>query len=170
MTVTDPHDGTVLDLRDKRITAGVIMAGPGAGEGLAGTAAERFPDLAGTSFSEMTEQALVVVGDNGHNPVFTDQEDWRADAYYRSPGQNKTLLTLFGAEHMRGGVSGYDAGETTDENPERVAAVRALVRAYLRSALSPDDPGADAGAALAAQSDPWGRIDTKNDVVGPARL
>ncbi|WP_199443794.1 alpha/beta hydrolase family protein [Umezawaea beigongshangensis] len=168
-TMIDPHDGSVLDLRDERITAGVVLAGPGAGDGLADAAAERFPDLAGTSFSKMTGQVLVVVGDDDHNPVFTDRADWRADAYHRSPGRNKTLLTLFGAGHLLGGVSGYDAAETTDENPGRVAAVRALVWAYLRSAVNPGDPTwTEASAALAAQTDPQGRVDTGDDVVQPA--
>jgi dienelactone hydrolase len=166
MTVTDPLDGTVLDLRDDRIAAGVIMAGPGAGDGLARAAAGRFPDLTTTSFATMTTQALVVVGDEDHNPMFSDRQDWRADAYHRSPGRNKTLLTVRGAGHMLGGVSGYDAGETTDENPERVAAVRALVWAYLRSALNPDDPAwADASAALAAQPAPAGHIETRTNAV-----
>ncbi|MEP6980706.1 MAG: hypothetical protein ABJA16_08100 [Nakamurella sp.] len=49
------------------------------------------------------------------------------DSYCRSPGNNETLLIMLGAEHVRGGISGYDAAETTDENPERVAALRALV-------------------------------------------
>lgn len=104
MTVTDPQDGTELDLRDERIRAGVIMAGPGAGEDLAGFAAEHYPDLAGTGFSTMTKHALVVVGDKDHNPMFTDREDWRSDPYYRSPGDNKTLLTLPGAEHLLAGL------------------------------------------------------------------
>ncbi len=38
----------------------------------------------------------------------------------------KCLLTLFGAEHGLGGVSGYDVAETTDESPERVAALQRL--------------------------------------------
>ncbi|MFL1897851.1 alpha/beta hydrolase family protein [Streptomyces tauricus] len=162
MTVTDPRDGTVFDLRDERITASVVMAGPGAGEDLAAPAAERFPELGGTTFSQMTEQALVVVGENDYNPVFSERKTWRADAYWRSPGQNKTLLTLFEAEHILGGVSGYDAAETTDENPERVAALRALIWAYLRSALDSSDPAwTDACAALAAQSTPWGRVEVR---------
>lgn len=169
MTVTDPQDGTVLDRRAEQIVASVIMAGPGAGEDLAGFAAEHYPDLAGTGFSTMTKQALVVVGDKDHNPMFTDREDWRSDAYHRSPGDNKTLLTLFGAEHMLGGVSGYDADEATDENPERVAAVRALIWAYLRSALNPQDPAwANAAAAMATQPELWGRIDTSSGVVKPS--
>lgn len=70
------------------------------------------------------------MGENDHNPMFSSRTDWRADPYNRSPGTNKTLLTLPGAEHMMGGVSGYDAQETSDENTERVAAVRALVWSY----------------------------------------
>ena len=169
MTVTDSHDGTELDLRDERIVVGVIMAGPGVGADLADFAAEHYPDLAGTGFSKMTGQALVVVGDRDQNPMFSDRDDWRADAFHRSPGDNKTLLTLFGAEHMMGGVSGYDANEATDENPERVAAVRALVWAYLRSALDPGDRAwSDAAAALSAQSAPRGRIDRRTDPADPS--
>ncbi len=162
MTVADRATGTVVDRRDERIVASVIMAGPGAGEDLAGFAAEHYPDLAGTSFGTMTGQALVVVGDKDQNPMFTDREDWRADPYHRSPGGNKTLLTVFEGEHLLGGVSGYDAGETTDENPERVAAVRALIWAYLRSALVPGDPAwSRVGQALDAQEVPLGRIENR---------
>jgi fermentation-respiration switch protein FrsA (DUF1100 family) len=168
MTVTDPRDGIKLDRRDERIVTGVIMAGPGAGEGLDGAAAERYPELRGSGFSKLTTQALVVVGSNNHNPMSSSQESRRSDAYYRSPGSNKTLLTLFGAEHMMGGISGYDANETTDENPERVAAVRALVWAHLQSTLHPGDPAwAAATAALAAQPEPWGDIDTSTDAAKP---
>ncbi len=65
----------------------------------------------------MTTSALVVAGDKDVNPMFSDRVAWRADAYVLSPGP-KCLLTLFGAEHILGGVSGYDAAETTDESPE----------------------------------------------------
>jgi dienelactone hydrolase len=117
MAVTDPLDGTVLDLRDDRVAAGVIMAGPGAGDDVAKAAAGRFPGLSTTDFATMTTQALVVVGDEDHNPMFSDRQDWRADAYHRSPGRNKTLLTLQGAGHMLGGVSGYDADEPPTRTP-----------------------------------------------------
>lgn len=46
--------------------------------------------------------------------------DWFIDPYFLSPG-SKSLLTLFGAEHILGGISGYNVAETTDKNPERVA-------------------------------------------------
>jgi len=89
MTVTNAQDGTELDLRDERIVAGVIMAGPGAGEDLAGIAAPHYPDLAGTGFSTMTKQALVVAGDQDHNPMVTNRDDWRSDAYHRSPREQQ---------------------------------------------------------------------------------
>jgi hypothetical protein len=88
----------------------------------------------------MTTPALVVAGDNDVSPHLTVRgADWHADPYFLSPG-GKCLLTLFGAEHGLGGVAGYDAAETTDENPERLAAVQRLTWAYLRSALYPEDP------------------------------
>ncbi|ROO60653.1 chlorophyllase-like protein [Micromonospora sp. Llam0] len=162
MTVANRVDGTTLDRRDERILASVIMAGPGAGEDLAGFAAEHYPDLAGTTFDTMTGQALIVVGDKDHNAMFTNRKDWRADPYHRSPGHNKTLITVFAAEHMLGGVSGYDAGETTDESPERVAAIRAMIWAYLRSALVPGDRAWDLAVQdLGAQQAPFAKIDTR---------
>jgi hypothetical protein len=70
--------------------------------------------------------------------MFSDADNWRADAYYQSPGP-KDLLTVFGAEHIFGGISGYDARETSDENPDRVAFVCESILAYLQSALNPKD-------------------------------
>lgn len=56
----------------------------------------------------------------------------------------------------------YDGAETTDENPERVAALRALVWAYLRTTLYPGDSAwADATAALNAMPEPLGRVGSK---------
>lgn len=84
-----------------------------------------------------------------------------ADAYFLSP-RPKSLLTLFGAEHGLGGVSMYDAAEMTDENPERVAALRALVWAYLRTELYPGDSAwADATAALNSMPNPLGRVESR---------
>jgi hypothetical protein len=133
------------------------------GDGLSDLTAERFPGLRGITFTAMTKPALIVVGDNDHNPMFTDKADWRADPYHRSPGDNKTLLTMFDAQHMLGGVSGYDAGETTDENPTRVATLRALVWAYVRTALDPGNPAWPRSvSALATQANPMGRLDTRH--------
>ncbi len=159
--VTDPVDGTAVDLADARVTAGVLMAAPGAGEDITAFAKEHYPVLGTSSFATMTKPALIIVGENDWNPAFSDRKDWRADAYVLSPGP-KSLLTLFGAEHSLGGVSMYDAAETTDENPERVAALRALVWAYLRTALYPGDPAwSNATAALHGMPNPIGRIESK---------
>ena len=78
------------------------------------------------------------------------------------PISPKSLLTLFGAEHGLGGVAGYDAAETTDEDPERVAAVARLTGAYLRTELYPGDPAWQAARdELAASPDPLGRVESK---------
>lgn len=72
------------------------------------------------------------------------------------------LVTFFGAEHMFGGISGYDAAETSDENPERVATLRALVWAYLRSQLyRADKAWTDAVAALEDGDDPIAKVESK---------
>ncbi|MEV4641425.1 chlorophyllase [Actinoplanes sp. NPDC049548] len=151
-------DGTVVNLADARVKAGVLLAAPGGGDGLAAQVRESYPALGTTSFAAMTTPALVVVGDKDVNPAFSARWQWRADAYAQSPAP-KTLLTLRDAEHGLGGVSMYDGAETTDENPERVATLRALVWAYLRSRLYPGDRAwADATAALAAE---MGTIEAK---------
>lgn len=159
--VTDPADGTEVNLADPRIKAGVLLAAPGKGEDLAVFATEHYPVLRTTSFATMTTPALVVVGENDWSPAFSDRKDWRSDAYFLSPGP-KCLLTLFGAEHGLGGVAAYDAKETTDENPERVATLRALVWSYLRTALYPEDPAWPAAcAALMDTPNPLGIIECK---------
>jgi len=162
MRLTDPNDGTEVDLADSRIKTGVLLAAPGrGGADLSAFAAEHYPVLRNPSFAGMTPPALVVAGDKDVNPMFSDRVDWRADSYALSPGP-KYLLTLFGAEHILGGISGYDAAETTDENPERVAVVQRLTWAYLRSELYPGDPAwSDAHAAFMDAPDPLGRIESK---------
>lgn len=159
--VTDPVDGAVASLADPRIKAGVMMAAPGNGEDLAAFATEHYPVLGTTSFANMTTPVLIVAGENDRSARFSDRKDWRSDAYFHSPGP-KCLLTLLGAEHGLGGVSSYDAAETTDENPERVAALRALVWSYLRTALYPEDAAwSKAQAELANMPHPLGMIECK---------
>ena len=139
MQVTDPTDGTTTDLHDPRIRAGVIIAAPGAGDDLASWAATNYPVLLTSDFSTMRTPALVVAGSEDLNEHFSPRVSYRWDAHTLSPSPT-TLLTIVGGEHMLGGVSGLDAAETTDENPERVATVRAAAWAYLRTTLDPDDP------------------------------
>ena len=63
---------------------------------------------------------------------------------------------------MLGGISGYLVTETTDENPERVAAVQQLTCDYLKSALnSGDGSWAAARAAFPSSAELVGRIDGK---------
>lgn len=153
--------GTVVDLRDGRITAGVIIAGPGNPAYLTGAARDRYPILRTLDFSAMTAPALVVVGDRDINLMFSDQAAYREGAYTLSPGP-KDLLTVFGGEHILGGISGYDAAETTDESPARVEAVAQMTWAYLRTAFDPADPAWPAARdALRDAPSPFARVDTK---------
>ncbi|ROQ67342.1 chlorophyllase-like protein [Streptomyces sp. 840.1] len=161
--LTDPDDGTEVNLTEPRIRAGILLAAPGrGGDALTETMATRLPFLSTTDFSGMATPALVVAGDKDASTHLTVRgPGWHADPYSLSPGP-KSLLTLFGAEHGLGGVSGYDVGETTDESPERVAALQRLTWAYLRSTLYPGDPAwQTARDALAAGTGPLGRIESK---------
>ena len=161
MRVTDPKDEKEWDLSEPRIKASVLLAAPGKGSDLAAFASEHYPVLRNNNFAEMKTQALVVAGDKDKSPMFSDRDGWRADAYFLSPGP-KCLLTIFGGEHSLGGISAYDAAETTDENPERVAAVQWLTRAYLRTALYPEDRAWQvAHTALMESPNPLGRIESK---------
>ncbi len=162
--LTDPHDGTIVDLAEPRIKAGVLLTPPGnGGADLSAFAAEHYPIFLKPSFAEMTTPALIVAGDNDVSPHLTVRgADWHADPYFLSTGP-KSLLTLFGAGHGLGGVSGYDVAETTDESPERVAVVQRLTWAYLRTALDPDDPAWPAAcAALLESPNPPGRVESKS--------
>jgi len=161
--LTDPKDGTEVDMADSRIKAGVLLAAPGrGGADLSAFAAEHYSFFLHSSFAEMTTSALVVAGDKDVSPHLTVRgADWHADPYFLSTGP-KCLLTLFGAEHSLGGVAGYDAAETTDENPERLAAVQRLTWAYLRTALYPEDSSWPAArTALMESPNPLGRIESK---------
>ncbi|MET8450905.1 chlorophyllase [Streptomyces sp. NPDC005209] len=161
--LTDPDDGTEVNLAEPRIKAGVLLAAPGrGGDALTGFVAENWPFFSTTDFSEMKTPALVVVGDKDDSAHLTVLgPEWHADPYVLSPGP-KSLLTLFDAEHGLGGVSGYDVAETTDEHPERVATVARLTWAYLRAELYPGDPAWQAAReALTASPNPLGRVDIK---------
>ncbi|MDH6129759.1 chlorophyllase [Kitasatospora sp. GP82] len=161
--LTDPHDGTEVNLAEPRIKAGVLLAAPGrGGDALTESAAENLSFFLTTDFSEMTTPALVVAGDKDTSAHLTVRgADWHTDPYVLSPGP-KSLLTLFDAEHGLGGVSGYDVAETTDENPERVAVVQRLTWAYLRTELYPGDSAWQAARdALAAGPNPLGRVESK---------
>lgn len=143
------------DMSDPRIRAGVLLALTGTGGAdLTPFAAEHFPFMS-PGFADMTTPALLVAGDKDQSLLTVRGPEWFTDAYFLSPG-TKSLLTLFGAEHSLGGITGYASTETTDESPERVALIQRLTWAYLRSALYPADP-----SWSAASADPLGRIESK---------
>ncbi|XVV11336.1 alpha/beta hydrolase family protein [Actinoplanes sp. CA-131856] len=127
------------DFRDPRVSKGVLLATAGrGGDDLTPFAAQHFPYL-NPDFGHMTAPALVVAGDKDQNFLTTRGPDWMADPYLLAPGP-KTLLTLHGAEHSLGGIPGYEARETTDEDPARLALLQKLTTAYLRGEDLPD-PG-----------------------------
>ncbi len=153
-----------MDLREPRIGAGVLLAAPGrGGDVLNGPMAEMVPFFRTTDFSTMTTPALVVAGDQDDSRHFTDVgPGWHADPYRLAPAP-KTLLTLSGAGHLLGGISGFDAAETTDENPGRVAALAHLTSAWLRTRFQPgDDAWQAACEALTTGAEPAaGRVESK---------
>ncbi len=149
------------NLSDSRVKAGVLLATAGTGGAdLTPFAAEHFPFM-NPSFDEMTTPSFVIAGDHDDLPVTVRGPDWCTDPYFLSPGA-ESLLTLFGAEHLLGGISGYEVAETTDENPARVALIQQLTWAYLRHALGvEDDSWQAAQKALAAEPNPLGKIEFK---------
>ncbi len=161
LRVMDPVTGAGEDLSDARITAGVLLATAGkGGADLSPFAAEHFPFM-NPDFSAMRTPALIVAGDRDNSPMTVRGPDWLADPYLLAPG-DKSLLTLFEAEHSLGGIPGYEAKETTDESPERVAVIQHLTWAYLRHALDIESSSWPAAQkALADRPDPLGRVESK---------
>ncbi|MFF0584924.1 alpha/beta hydrolase family protein [Streptomyces sp. NPDC003781] len=162
LRVRDPATGEAEDLSDPRVRAGVLLATAGAGgDSLTPFAAEHLPWLRDPDFTRMTAPALVVAGDKDDLPFTVRGADWTADPYVLSPGE-KSLLTLFGAEHFLGGISGYEAAETTDENPAHVALVQRVTLAYLRHTLGADDAEwTTVREELAGDAHPLGRLESK---------
>ncbi|MEB8337773.1 alpha/beta hydrolase family protein [Streptomyces endophyticus] len=162
LRVGDPETGVAEDLSDPRVRAGVLLATAGSGgDSLTPYAAERLPWLRHPDFTRMTTPALVVAGDKDELPLTVRGPEWTTDPYTLGPG-DKSLLTLFGAEHFLGGISGYEVAETTDENPARVALVQHVTTAYLRHALGlGDSDWAAARAELAEATHPLGRLESK---------
>nr|WP_310376585.1 alpha/beta hydrolase [Catenuloplanes atrovinosus] len=143
--------------RDARISAGVLFALTGTGgENLSPFAAEHFPFMH-PDFTGMTTPALIVAGDKDQSFLSVRGPEWFTEAYHLSPAP-KSLLTLYGAEHSLGGITGYRVTETTDENPERVALIQRVTTAYLRQALDlPADAPAD------GELGDLGRLESKRD-------
>jgi len=136
-----------------------VIGAAGVADEHAGKILDTYPVLRSVDYSAMTAPTLVIAGDQDLNPMFSVRLSYRWDAFTRSPPGNKTLLTFVGAGHIFGGISGYDSNETSDENPERVATLRAMVWAYLRSQLYAGDPAW--ATAVAALSSTMATVETR---------
>lgn len=161
--LTDIRDENAqnVSLIDPRIKAGVLLAAPGnGGDSLSEFARANYTSL-NPDYSHLTTPTLVVVGDSDMSPHLTVRgADWHADPYHHGPGSN-ALLTLFGGKHGLGGIAGYDAKETDDEDPDRLATVQRMSWAYLRSALYAGDPAWPQACKALAEQASLGRVDSK---------
>lgn len=162
LRVMDPQTGVAQDMSDPRVMASVQLATAGrGGDELTPFAHESAPWLRDQDFSQITAPGLVVAGDKDELPLSTRGPSWTTDPYTLSGG-GKSLLTVHGGQHSLGGIAGYEAAETTDENPERVALVRQVTLAYLRHVTGIDHTGWEAArAALTGDSHPLGRLESK---------
>lgn len=136
----DPEFGVRVGLRDERIRAGVLLAAPGrGGDALQPEVSRNYPILADIDFGSMVPPTLVVAGDEDHaRHLNVIGAAWQADAYHLSSGE-KALLEVHGGEHGLGGIAGYDAAETTDEDPERSSMVLGAAAAFLERHLEAGD-------------------------------
>ncbi len=162
----DPEDDNILvNLEDTRIKAGILISPAGngnKGKDLSEVANNSFPFLKSSNFSTMKTEALVVAGDNDISSFLSVRgADWATDPYFLSPSP-KSLITVFGGEHLLGGLSGYDAKETTDENPERVLFIQKLTTAFLKSTLYPENNDwKQIQEKLAKTTNPLGKVASK---------
>lgn len=162
--LSDPKDETAhhVDAMEPRIKAGVLLAAPGhGGADLSKFARENYSEL-NPDFSHLTTRALSVVGDADVNPFLTVRgADWYEDSFKYAPGV-EYLLTLIGGKHGLGGIAGFDAKETADEDPDRLAVVQRMTWAYLRSALYDGDTSwVDSCAVLAEHLDGIAHVQRK---------
>ncbi|MFF0224299.1 alpha/beta hydrolase family protein [Streptomyces sp. NPDC004629] len=162
LRVGDPQTGVAQDMSDPRVMASIQLATAGkGGDELTPFALKNAPWLRDQDFSHISAPGLVVAGDKDELPLSTRGPSWTTDPYTLSRG-SKSLLTVYGGQHSLGGISGYEAAETTDENPERVALVRQVTLAYLRHVTGTDHTDWEAAqAALSGDSHPLGRLESK---------
>ncbi|ROR28076.1 putative dienelactone hydrolase [Mobilisporobacter senegalensis] len=156
------EDGTIIDMSDARIKAGVLLASPGnGGNDLSPATYEMFPFYRNPIFSKMVKPTLVIAGDADSESPWTNRgADWHTDPYTLSPGP-KCLVTIPGGMHSLGGISGYDAAESIDENPERAATVARLTWAYLCSALIPENSAWSSACDVMAKMTNLGKVECK---------
>ncbi|MEU3466212.1 chlorophyllase [Streptomyces sp. NPDC006733] len=161
LRVTDPQSGAAEDLSDDRVMASLQLATAGKGGAeLTPFAHDHLPWLREQGFSDITAPGLVVAGDKDDLPLSTRGPAWTTDPYTLSRG-NKSLLTVRGGEHFLGGISGYQAAETTDENPDRVALVQQVTLAYLRHITGIDHTDWNTARATLTVDHPLGHLASK---------
>ena len=103
----------------------------------------------------------MIVQANALRTRFASSSGTDAIVYDRC-GEMTRLNRRAGALNGFGGISGYDAKETSDESPERVAALQRITWAYLRTTLFPGDDAWDVVTQeLATAENPTGRIESK---------
>lgn len=162
--LTDPNDPAArnVSMLEPRIKAGVLLTAPGnGGDSLSEMAAKNY-GFFNPDFSHMTTRSLVVIGSDDASAHLTVRGPaWHADPFYYSPGA-EALMTVLGGKHGLGGISGYDARETDDEDAERLEIVLRMTWAYLRSAFDGDDRAwAAARAALQTHVHSHARVDLR---------
>lgn len=149
------------DLSDPRVRAGVLLASGGRGGEDLSDLGHRITPYLDTDFTHMATPALVIAGDQDNSPLTVRGPDWFYDPYHLSPG-SKALLTLFGGEHMLGGISGYEVTETSDEDPDRVALIQQVTAAYLKYQLRGDvEHWTAVCASLNENADRRGKMEVK---------
>ncbi|WP_158892743.1 alpha/beta hydrolase family protein [Amycolatopsis anabasis] len=159
--VRDPHTGIAEDLSDSRVMASIQLATAGnGGDDLTPFAHENFPWLRDEDFSHITAPGLVVAGDKDDLPLTTRGPAWTTDPYTLSSGA-KSLLTVHSGEHFLGGISGYQAAETTDEDPDRVALVQQVTLAYLRHVTEIDHNDWNNAQTVLTGDHPLGHLQSK---------
>jgi dienelactone hydrolase len=149
------------DRTDHRVKAGVLLSTTGlGGDDLAPFAKENFSFMS-PGYSTLKTPSLVIAGDADQSALSSRGPDWFTDAYRLSPGA-QSLVTVFGGEHLLGGITGYKSTDTTDESPARVDLVRRTTTAYLRTALGLDPTAwTTEAAAVNEAAEPAGRVDSK---------
>ncbi|MFG2680599.1 alpha/beta hydrolase family protein [Streptomyces sp. NPDC048392] len=161
LRVRDPHTGIAEDLSDSRVMASIQLATAGkGGDELTPFAHENLPWLRDQDFSHIVAPGLVVAGDKDDLPLSTRGPAWTTDPYTLSRG-NKSLLLVHGGEHFLGGISGHQAAETTDEDPDRVALVQQVTLAYLRHVTGIDHSDWNNARMVLTDGHPLGHLESK---------
>lgn len=163
LRVRDPRTGIAEDLSDPRVTASIQLATAGrGGDELTPFAHEHLPWLRDQDFSHITAPGLVIAGDADDLPLSTRGPAWTTDPYTLSTARStRSLLTLHGGHHSLGGIPGYEAAETTDENPPRLALIQQVTLAYLRDVTHVDHTTwPQLHTQLTAEPHPLGHLET----------